>query len=90
MKAKIFNQYVDEVCDTFEKDIRQPKKPSGNFANLEEFIKYTDTLLEGSMDYGFRTLLINAHQRANYIGSTERFYELEKEMEKLTGAEVSG
>lgn len=78
-----------EVVNDFEKDLRQPKKPTGNFANLEEFISYTDRLLGGSLDYGFRTLLINAHQRANYVGSKERFYELEREFEQLIEAEVS-
>lgn len=78
-----------EVVATFEKDIRQPKKPSGNFADLQEFIKYSERILEHSVDYGFRTLLINAHQRANYVGSTERFYEIEKEVEMLTEAEAT-
>ncbi len=78
-----------EVCDTFERDIRQPKKPTGDFADLAEFKEYSDRLLEGSLDFGFRALLINAHQRANYVGSREPFDRMMKGAEDLTETEMN-
>lgn len=76
---KRFKQTVDK----FEKDLKQPKKPMGNFSNLEEFKEYAEQLLKGSLEYGFRALLINGHQYANYAGPREPFDEKKKEVEAL-------
>lgn len=74
------------MMDRLERDVKTPKVPMGNFADLEEYKKYVEQLLKGSLEYGFRSLLIAGHQWANYGGPREPFYEKKKEVEALMAA----
>jgi hypothetical protein len=72
-----------DTIDIFERDLKQPKMPLGEFANLEEYKKYAEQLRKGNLEFAFRSFIVNAHQFANYVGTREPFEEKRKELEAL-------